>query len=367
MEEEIRYKTIWVHSGGGCSACSAMKGTEYDKNPGDVSMHPNCGCTADPVEIETEEEDLEFDATGRMINPAESEERKVKKTFGEKASFKDVNKMKNDFEFHRAVAKTSAFEGGFNDLKNKEKLALYEKFKTTFGKNKYEKEKNFDEKIKMDFASLEKYKTKITNGEIIKKTYPNKSKIKNITYREINPKAGENIANYMVKKMNDNFKSVKKNSLALPEFNNKVTDDGEWDYKKRLQNEITFGLKVKIKDKDRNGDAIQPPTNYNSSKGTLHYVSSIKGGKDIVVDHDLWSNIHYGYVGKANKNSEWILKNGSRVNDLFKWRIDSKDTEAVKLGFELYDKYGAKGKELTPEILKQEIIKNKNKLNVYSK
>ncbi len=143
-------KTIWVHSGGSCPACSAMKGTEYDENPGDVSMHPNCGCTADPVEIETEEEDLEFDATGRMIDPEESEERKTKKRYGKTATIEDIKEMKNNFGFHSAVAKTSAFKGGFNDLKNKEKLALFEKFKNTLGKDKYEKEKNFNEKIKMD-------------------------------------------------------------------------------------------------------------------------------------------------------------------------------------------------------------------------
>ncbi len=152
-------KTIWVHSGGSCSACSAMKGTEYDENPGDVTMHPNCRCTADPVEVE--EEDLEFDATGRMINPEESEEKKVKEKYGKTATIENIKEMKNNFEFHRAVAKTKAFEGGFNDLKNKEKISLYEKFKLTFGKNKYEKEKNFDERMKMDMLHSVNIKLKL--------------------------------------------------------------------------------------------------------------------------------------------------------------------------------------------------------------
>ncbi len=156
----MKTKTIWVHSGGSCPACSAMKGTEYDENPGDVTLHPNCGCTADPVEIEVEEEDLEFDATGRMINPSESEEKKVKRIFGKTVVVEDIKKMKNDFEFHRAVAKTSAFEGGYNDLKNKEKVSLYEKFKNTIGKDKYEKEKNFNENLSEEERTIAILKNK---------------------------------------------------------------------------------------------------------------------------------------------------------------------------------------------------------------
>ncbi len=194
----------------------------------------------------------------------------------------------------------------------------------------------------------------------------------------------------MAKEMNNNAKSVKENSLRTVDwklsnnsFADKVDDGKEWDHKKRLQEEITVKLKVPVDNSENKRTDLQSPTNYESSAGTLHYVSSIKGDKDIVVDHDVWSNIHYGYVGKANKSSEFLLKIGNRGNDGFKELKNSnlsssfmtiighgkketkKDENAVKLGMELYDKYGAKGKEITPEILKQEIIINKNKLNVY--
>lgn len=54
VSEQKKAKTIWVHSGGECDVCAAMKGTVYESDPGDVTMHPNCRCTAIKKEVPVE-------------------------------------------------------------------------------------------------------------------------------------------------------------------------------------------------------------------------------------------------------------------------------------------------------------------------
>jgi chromosome segregation ATPase len=97
-------------------------------------------------------------------------------------------------------------------------------------------------------------------------------------------------------------------------------------------------------------------------------------GNTKVYDHDVWSNIHYGYIGRAAGFSENELLNGAGVaqlktifaqwgninksnpdanwEDIFKnqnWKsIDAvRDQNSIKFGFNLYDDYLLKGKDLT--------------------
>lgn len=49
--------------------------------------------------------------------------------------------------------------------------------------------------------------------------------------------------------------------------------------------------------------------------------------------YDIWSNIHYGFVGRACKIHEKILLVGAGLKD------DPRDKTAIKIGFDLWDKY----------------------------
>lgn len=82
--------------------------------------------------------------------------------------------------------------------------------------------------------------------------------------------------------------------------------------------------------------------------------------------HDVWSNIHFGYIGAASGFSDWALKSGAGAGQLLAgnanigfseyWRRrfetlgdadvlsafdDPKDQEAIKTGIDLWKKHGA--------------------------
>ncbi|RDU58964.1 hypothetical protein CQA53_11710, partial [Helicobacter didelphidarum] len=85
--------------------------------------------------------------------------------------------------------------------------------------------------------------------------------------------------------------------------------------------------------------------------------------------YDIWSNIHYGYIGKAVGFSEIELLSGAGVAQdgcpsITSFCDDPKDSEAIKLGFEIYDNYKENIQSLSINILMQYIIKYKAKLNI---
>jgi hypothetical protein len=86
------------------------------------------------------------------------------------------------------------------------------------------------------------------------------------------------------------------------------------------------------------------------------YSSPIWGDSQHEYTYDIWSNIHYGYVGKAAGFTDTELQTGAAVPDWLKFNFDGKDVLAVQLGIELWNRY--KPNELTPEILRKEIIAN---------
>lgn len=96
--------------------------------------------------------------------------------------------------------------------------------------------------------------------------------------------------------------------------------------------------------------------------------------------YDLWSNIHYGFIGKAVGFTEWELTAGAGAVQLkdnnrswgawasqyLKNRIkelgdadflaafdDASDNEAIKIGFRLYDRYGGTPSFLTAQAYKK--------------
>lgn len=107
---------------------------------------------------------------------------------------------------------------------------------------------------------------------------------------------------------------------------NKVRDNGEWDHKPKLDSLLTL-------------------------KGS-NYARLLWGKSDSEFYYDIWSNIHYGYVGKAAGYPDFVLQSASSLNDLGKRNLDFKDTNAIKLGIELWNETGGNLNNLTPEKLR---------------
>ncbi|OLF05183.1 hypothetical protein BLA60_37335 [Actinophytocola xinjiangensis] len=76
------------------------------------------------------------------------------------------------------------------------------------------------------------------------------------------------------------------------------------------------------------------------------------------VSYDIWSNIHYGYVGRAAGISRWELENGAQV-PVLAGNTDEGDKITVKVGMDIYEKYGP---NLTPAQFQQEVTKAINEL-----
>jgi hypothetical protein len=71
------------------------------------------------------------------------------------------------------------------------------------------------------------------------------------------------------------------------------------------------------------------------------------------ISWDVWSNIHYGFVGKEAGFSDWELHKGADAADKFK--ENPGDQLAVQIGIDLYNKYGD---DLKPEHIQQAIIEH---------
>ncbi len=118
-------------------------------------------------------------------------------------------------------------------------------------------------------------------------------------------------------------------------------------------------------------------------QGYQHW--SCDKNKHFLFFYDLWSNIHYGFIGKAVGFTEWELTAGAGVAQLKdnkrSWgtwasqylqnRIrelgdadflaafdDASDNEAIKIGFRLYDRYGGTPSFLTAQAILDEIYKS---------
>ena len=86
------------------------------------------------------------------------------------------------------------------------------------------------------------------------------------------------------------------------------------------------------------------------------------------IGYDVWSNIHYGYIGRVIGFDKSALHFGADMAQSFSNRAitrdDPKDAEAIKLGFKIYDEYNEKFDDFTANKLLDIIMKNKDKLNV---
>jgi hypothetical protein len=91
----------------------------------------------------------------------------------------------------------------------------------------------------------------------------------------------------------------------------------------------------------------------------------IPGDKDHIYDHDIWSNIAYGYTYRNNALTGWASRNLARGHDLFNGvNPAGADNNAVSLGINLRKKYGS---NLTQKTFEKEIFKHRDELNRWKK
>lgn len=132
--------------------------------------------------------------------------------------------------------------------------------------------------------------------------------------------------------------------------------NAKWDHKPVLKKHISSYFHKKL-------------TNANG-KPTTVFGTMIPGDNKYLYDHDIWSNIHYGYAGKLSDVYDWNLDIAGRANDVWNGHFSNvigdknTDANAVRLGMHLFDKYGT---NLKKSDLEREVFDNRVKLNRYER
>lgn len=140
-------------------------------------------------------------------------------------------------------------------------------------------------------------------------------------------------------------------SQALKDWFDKVNDNQDWDHKPKLTS--LLGLYGENGRKDwpwEKDDDFAFPI-WGDSEGEYFY--------------DIWSNIHYGYVGKAAGFTDSELQSGAALNDYLKRNNDQEDVSAIRLGIQLWNETNGNPNRLTPELLREKIISNRSSLSRY--
>ncbi len=114
---------------------------------------------------------------------------------------------------------------------------------------------------------------------------------------------------------------------AAKEFYDHVKTNGPWDHKPRLRNDLRLDE-------------------------TQDYHFPIRGNEKYELYYDLWSNIHFGYVGRAAGFPRDVLQAGAG-NEPGAGRNDQADVISVDIGVQLWDKHGA---DLKPEDIHRAIL-----------
>lgn len=127
---------------------------------------------------------------------------------------------------------------------------------------------------------------------------------------------------------------------ALAMWAAKVHSGGDWDHKPKLNDLL-----------DLDGD---PSTNADND-----FYFPIRGDQTNEYYYDIWSNIHYGYVGAAAGFDTSTLQDGANLGDAFTGTNDPGDVLTVQIGIDLWNKYGS---SMTPEQLHAEILAHRDEL-----
>ncbi|MFP4410544.1 polymorphic toxin type 44 domain-containing protein [Coleofasciculus sp.] len=127
------------------------------------------------------------------------------------------------------------------------------------------------------------------------------------------------------------------NSAAALIWASKVHKGADWDHKPKLEEEL----------------GLANPEDY---------WFPIRGDDQHEYYYDIWSNIHYGYVGSAAGFSADTLQEGADLGDAFTGVNDGGDVLITQIGIDLWNEYGL---DLTKEQLHQAILDNTdNYLNI---
>jgi len=111
-----------------------------------------------------------------------------------------------------------------------------------------------------------------------------------------------------------------------------VQSGGRWDHKKDLRRMLML------------------------VKGDMHF--PFRGDTQHEYYYDIWSNVHYGYVGRAAWFTATELQMGHQVGGIA-GRTDPFDVETVQLGIDLWNQYGI---NMTKQQLHQELLARSPKL-----
>lgn len=115
----------------------------------------------------------------------------------------------------------------------------------------------------------------------------------------------------------------------------------KWDYKSAIRNCIQLSI------------ANIPGNN------TTFWGTPIPGDNEFLYFYDIWTNIHYGFVGRSCGFAEWELGIGSKIHDNVKSFLSEKesgdDTVSIEAGFKLFE-HGA-----VDAVTLQDVIQNASK------
>jgi hypothetical protein len=93
----------------------------------------------------------------------------------------------------------------------------------------------------------------------------------------------------------------------------------------------------------------------NQGKGTRDYYFPIEGDAAHEFYYDVWSNIHFGYVGAAAGFDLDTLLSGAGVSGIA-GRNDAYDDVSVRIGFLLWQQTGGDPSQLTAEMIRDMIL-----------
>ena len=140
---------------------------------------------------------------------------------------------------------------------------------------------------------------------------------------------------------NGQYQSV---TVALFLWAERVAPHRPWDHKPKLERKLYLA-----------GDP--------STSSDDDYYFPIRGNTTHEVYYDIWSNIHYGFVGLAAGFPEQDLQSGAAIPFLTGTN-DPGDVYTINMGFELWKKYST---NLTMNNFHQIILGNINQLTTLGK
>lgn len=181
-------------------------------------------------------------------------------------------------------------------------------------------------------------------------------------FKHLNPKLSDyekavtGIFNEMKLRQQDkDVENMQHSVVQFSKLKNLGQTNAKWDHKPVLKKHISSYFHKEL-------------TNAKGKPATV-FGTMIPGDKKYLYDHDIWSNIHFGYAGKLSNSWDVTIDVGSRLHDLkyghFRAFFSSNtDANAVRLGMHLFDKYGT---NLKKSDLEREVFDNRAKLNRYER